>query len=273
MNQGNPFGGRGGFGFGGGPGGGLGGGLAGPVPRDLGVLLGIIFVTFSMQFFSALDWFPDLLRLTPAVWKNGFLWQVVTYPFVGFGPPNFWFLLELLILFMFGKDVLSRLGRRGFWRLLIVTSAVAGLVAVAVTLLGQLVGGAETLPSAMILMQGQRMLLTILIAAFATMNRSATILLFFVLPIQARWFLPLEIVFAFLGFLSTHDFAGFVGICVAVGFTFGWLTGWRRQDWVRSFRMQVQQAWLKLRLAWLRKRRGIHIVEKKDPSKKDPWLH
>ena len=263
MNRDNPFGGGGGIGF----------GLTGPVPRDLWILLGVIFATFSMQFFSALAWLPNLLRLTPAVWQNGFIWQIVTYPFIGFGAPNFWFLLELLILFMFGRDVLYRLGRKGFWRLLIVTSAVAGLVAVAVSLLAQWVGGPDTLRTAMILMQGQRMLLTILIAAFATMNRSATILLFFVLPIQARWFLPLEIVFAFLGFLSTHDFAGFVGICVAVGFTFGWLTGWRRQEWTRSLRLRAQQAWLKLRLTWLRKRRGIHVVPKEDPSKRDPWLH
>ena len=265
MNQGNPFGGRGGIGFG--------GGLTGPVPRDLWILLGVVFATFSMQFFSALAWFPALLRLTPDVWQRGFIWQLFTYPFVGFGAPSFWFLLELLILFMFGRDVLYRLGRKGFWRLLVVTSAVAAVVAVFISLVALWIGGPQALATAMVLMQGQRMLLVILIAAFATINRSATILLFFVLPIQARWFLPLEIVFAFLGFLSTKDLAGFLGICAAVGFTFGWLTGWRRQEWWRSLRLRAHQAWLKMRLAWLRKRRGIHVVPKDSGSKKDPWLH
>jgi len=265
MSPGDPFGNRAGMGFG--------GGLTGPVPRDLWILLGIIFVSFSMQFFSALAWMPALFRLTPDVWQRGFIWQIFTYPFIGFGAPNIWFLLELLILFMFGRDVLYRLGRKGFWRLMIVTSAVAAVVAVIVSLLAFWVGGVEVLLSAMMLMQGQRMLLTILIAAFATMNRSATIMLFFVLPIQARWFLPLEIVFAFLGFLSTHDLAGFLGICAAVAFTFGWLTGWRGQGGFRSLRLRAQQAWLKLRLAWMRKRSGIHVVPRDDRSKKDPWLH
>lgn len=252
--------------------GGFVGGLSGPVPRDLWILLGVIFATFSLQFFRSTAWIPALLRLTPSVWQRGFLWQLVTYPYVGMGLPNFWFLLELLILFMFGRDVLVRLGRRQFWRLLAITSIVAAAVAVIVALVGRWIGGVEAIGTAFFLMQGQRMVLTILIAAFATLNRNATILLFFVLPIQARWFLPLEIVFAFLGFLGTHDFAGFIGLCVAVGFTFGSLTGWRSTGWWRETRLRAYQAWLKVRLSWMRKRRGLHIVDDKD-SKKDPWLH
>ena len=122
------------------------------------------------------------------------------------------------------------------------------------------------------MMQGQRMIVTILIAAFATLNRNATILLFFVVPIQARWFLLLEIVFAFLAFLSSHDLAGFLGICAAVGFTFGSLTGWRTQGWWLQTRLRAQQQWMKIRLAWLRRRRGLHVV-KGDKPNDDPWLH
>ena len=70
-------------------------------------------------------------------------------------------------------------------------------------------------------MQGQQILAVVLVAAFATLNRDATILLFFVLPMPARWFLWLEIVFGFLGFLGTHDLPGFLGICAAVGITYG----------------------------------------------------
>ena len=57
----------------------------------------------------------------------------------------------------------------------------------------------------------------IVIAAFATLYGNATILLFFVLPIQAKWFLLLEIVFAFMGFLGSGDLGGFLGIVAAVG--------------------------------------------------------
>ena len=52
----------------------------------------------------------------------------------------------------------------------------------------------------------------------ATINRRATIYLI-ILPIEARWFLGIEVLFAFMGFLVTHDLAGFLGICAAVGAT------------------------------------------------------
>lgn len=248
-------------------------GLSGPVPRDLWILLGVVFGTFTLQFFRATAWLPELLRLTPLVWRRGFLWQLATYPFIGMGAPNFWFVLELLILFLFGRSVLVRLGSRGFWKLLVSATVAAGVAAVMVGVLWDLVTGPEPLPpTTLILMQGQRMVLTILIAAFATMNQHATILLFFVLPIQARWFLFLEILFAFLGFLGTHDLAGFIGLCVAVGFTYGALTGWRTQGWTRRARLRLQQQWLSLKLKWMRKRRGIHVVRDED-DRPGPWLH
>jgi membrane associated rhomboid family serine protease len=264
MNRGNPFGGR--------HPSGIGGGLTGPIPTDLWFLLGLILFTLTLGSFQASQGFTLLMRLTPWVWMRGFIWQLVSYPFVAVGGSGpFWLLIEMVILFMFGRDVLTRLGRKEFWKLLLSATLVAGVAAVLVGMLIHLVAGAAALGNSFVLMQGQRMILTVLIAAFATMNRNATILLFFVLPIQARWFLLLEIVFAFLAFLSTHDLAGFIGICVAVAFTFGALTGWRTQGWILQWRLRAHQLWLKLRLAWLRRRRGLHIV--RDEDKKDPWLH
>ena len=267
---------RGGNPFQGGRGAGIGGdfmGLSGPVPRDLWILLGVVFGTFTLQFFQGTAWLPALLRLTPLVWRSGFLWQLATYPFIGMGAPNFWFVLELLILFLFGRSVLARLGSRGFWKLLLSATLVAGVVAALVGVLSDVMTGpGPPPPTTLILMQGQRMVLTILIAAFATLNQHATILLFFVLPIQARWFLFLEILFAFLGFLGTPDLAGFIGLCVAVGFTYGALTGWRTQNWVRRARLRLQQQWLSLKLKWMRKRRGIHVV-RDDDDRPGPWLH
>jgi hypothetical protein len=99
---------------------GLGGfaGTSAPPPVDLLLVLAAVFVTFSMQFFETTAVVPALLRLTPAVLR-GFVWQLVTYPFVGTGGASIWFLLELLILFWFGRDVWWRLSRRRFWRLIL----------------------------------------------------------------------------------------------------------------------------------------------------------
>lgn len=265
MSSRDPFGGRRPAGFG--------GGLTGPIPTDLWVLLGLILFTLTLTSFDATRGLIEWFRLTPLVWLRGFVWQIATYPFVAVGATSpIWFLIEIVILFMFGRDVLRRLGRRQFWKLLVVTAAVAGGVATVVGILIHWIAGLEALRGAFLLMQGQRMIVTILIAAFATMNRNATIMLFFVLPIQARWFLLLEIVFAFLAFLSSHDLAGFLGICAAVGFTFGSLTGWRTQGWLLQARLRAREQWLRLRLAWLRRRRGLHVI-KGDKSDDDPWLH
>lgn len=258
------FGGAGGMG-------GMGGGLTGPVPRDIWLLLATILVTFSLRFFAGTAILAALLKLTPLVWQRGFVWQLVTYPFAGTGPPSFWFVLELLILFMFGRDVYLRLGRRGFWRLLIVTSLVAAVAAAAIQALFQLAGSPPG-PTAFALMQGQHMLLVILIAAFATLHGQATIYLFFVLPVQARWFLGLEILFAFLGYLGTRDLSGFLGICIAVGFAWMTLKPGPAELGLRELWLRLQASWIRLRLGWLRKRRGFHVVqgEKKDS---DPWVH
>ncbi len=252
-------------------------GLTGPVPQDLWILLGLVLGTFSLRFFAATAWLPELLELTPSVWQRGFLWQLVTYPFVGSGAPGFWFLISLLILFLFGRNVLLQLGPRHFWKLLVYSAGAAALVAVVVTLLDiGLTGAAPEIP--FLLMQGQNMLLAVLVAAFATLNRDATILLFFVLPIQARWFLFLEILFAFMGFLGLArmgnlDLAGFLGICAAVGFTFGHLTSWRSLGAMRELRLQMLQLWIRLRLAWMKRKRGFRVVKDDSDGKRGPWVH
>ena len=91
---------------------------------------------FSLQFFEGAAILPALLRLTPAVFR-GFVWQIATYPAIGWGASGLWFLLELLILFWFGRDVFWRLGRQRFWLLLVraAVGAALGLLG-----LGALVG-------------------------------------------------------------------------------------------------------------------------------------
>ena len=251
------------------------GGFAGPPPRDLLVLLAVLFVTFTLQFFRLTAVIPSLLRLTPWVWQRGLLWQLATYPFVGFGRPDFWFLLELLILFWFGRDVYRQLGRVTFWRLAVVGSAVAAVLAVIVDLVMSL--GGLGAPQPFVLMQGQRMLLALFIAAFATLNAHATIYFMFVLPIQARWFLWLEILIAFLGFLSTGDFPGFVGITAAVALTFGTLSrGGLARSWLQT-RLRIQQWWLRTRLDRRRRQRNLTVIrgdkDRRPHDDGDRWVN
>jgi len=223
------------------------------------LLLAAVFVTFSMQFFESTALVPALLRLTPAV-LSGFVWQLVAYPFVGAGGASIWFLLELLVLFWFGRDVFWRLGRRRFWRLILVTAVVAATVALLAHVLMGLAGGESTAP--FITMQGHRMLITILIAAFATLYGEATILLFFVLPLKARWFLWLEILAAFVfGLLPYKDLAGFLGVSAAVFVVWSSLRSGGLKMTLHDWRKRLERWILERRLARLRGRRRFDVVD------------
>ncbi len=255
-------------------------GLAGPPPRDLAAILAVLFVTYTLQFFAATALVPALLRLTPLVLR-GFVWQLATYPFAGYGPASLWFLFELLILYWFGRDVFLGLGRRRFWQLIAWAAIGAAVVAVATLALATLLANrSEGLGLAFPpgghfpLLQGQRVLLAIFIAAFATANRRATILLFFVLPIEARWFLGIEILFAFVGFLQTGDFAGFLGICTAVGLAFLYVRDGGIGRGLRQTRLRLERRFIQYRLDRLKKRRGLRVVPgDRGDVRRGPWTH
>lgn len=237
----------------------LGGGpFSGPVPRDLVALVATLFVTFAAQFFAATAPLVELLRLTPAVWLSGFLWQLATYPFAGDGAPSAWFLLTLLFLYWFARDVRLLLGAARFWRLLVTSAAVAAGVAIAVRLgLGDVAGPLRSEPFAM--MQGQWILSTLTMAAFALLFRERTILLFFILPIRAAWFLPLELVLAFIAFLGNRDFAALAGLFAGVA-TVAWSLGSSRGLTPRELRLRLERWWLERRMARLRRKSGFRVV-------------
>jgi hypothetical protein len=259
---------------------GLGGAWARP-PRDLVILLAVLFLTYALQFFESTAVVPALLRLWPLS-ASLVPWQLVTYPFVGTGG-GLGFLIELAVLYMFGCDAFYGLGRKHFWRLLLLAAIVAGAVALLVQVL--VAPRMPTWPSDFPLLQGQRVLLSILVAAYATAYGSNTIYLMFVLPIQARHFLWIEIAFAFVGFLPSHDLAGFCGICAAVATAYlyvrssGRLGRGLRHAWKR-----IEYWWLAGRLERMRRRRGLRVVRgsgggagggggPRGPGERGPLIH
>lgn len=248
--------------------GGLGSGA--PVPTDVVVLLVVLFVTYALQFFRATAVIPALLRLGPSV-LGGAVWKLATYPFAGFGGPSVWFLLELLMIFWFGRDVFLFLGRRRFWRLLAWATLGAGVVASLTQLMLMLLGLATSPELMFHIMQGQYFVLAFLIAAFANVNGDATILLFFVLPVKARWFLWIEALIAFVVFLGSKDFAGFVGICTALAIVTALLGAGGPRGALRRLRLRWDRLLVQLRLARLRSRRRFDVYE--GGSDRDRWVH
>ena len=254
-------------------------GLGGPVPPDLVVLLAVLLTTSSLHFFDATRWIPALLELSSASWRQLEVWRVVTYPFIGVVMNGFWFLVGLLFLYSFGRDAFFGLGRKHFWRMILWSAIGGALVAIATDLLF-----ARMLPAGALylLMQGQLFLFAVFFAAFGTAHRDATILIFFVIPMPARWCIPLEILGAFMGFLFTHDLAGFLGLCAAMGLTAFYLRsggsvgGGRRR--LREIRLRIERWWLQRRLDRNRKKRGFRVISGEGQRgdgevRKGPWVH
>jgi len=240
------------------------GGLA-PAPPDILFLIAALFVSFSLSAFDSTNIFVLLLQLTPAVWNYGFLWQIVTYPLAA-EFSGFFFLIALFMVYQFGSAPFRRLGRKEFWKVFLLATVAGGVAAVATQLLLQVLQIAQR--ADFTLMQGERMTLAIVTALFATLFSSSTILFFFILPIPARALLWIELVIAFVAFLATKDFAGFVGIAVAVGTVYAWITGKgpRRALAELERRFQVWRA--RRRYEQLKKKSGMRVV-----GKDGPWVN
>ncbi len=233
-----------------------------PAP-DLVALLVVVFATYSLQFFEATAVVPAVLRLSPAVWRLGWAWQLLTYALVGFGGPSPWILLELLVTYWFGQAVRSRLGRRRFWTVLLAASAGSSVVAALVQVAAAAVMGGTPTALPFQLMQGQRILLTIMVAAFATLWGDATILLFFVVPLQARWCLWLGVLLAFVAYLGSKDLAGFAGICAGTAITALVLAPSRGRR-LRTLWLEWRRRRISRRLDRLARRRGMRVVRRDD---------
>jgi hypothetical protein len=238
-------------------GGGFGAG-ASPPPRDILIILGVVFGTFALQFFSATAVVPALLGLGPWLFR-GAVWQLLTYPFVGGGPVSLWFLVSLLLIFLFGRDVYWRVGRTRFWSHLIQVTATSGVVAALIEALAMAVGNPSQVP--FILMQGQYVLVTVFIATYATLFADRTILLFFVVPIQARWFIWIEFLVAVMGYLGTKDLGGFAGITTAIALSWILLRPGGPARVVDDFRLRTRRMWLEWRLARMRRDRDFDVID------------
>jgi membrane associated rhomboid family serine protease len=247
------------------------GGLTGPIPRDLLVLFGVLFATFSLSFFGTTKRLIELLLLSPDVWR-GYVWQIVTYPFVGIG--GLFFLLTLIFLYMFARDVFYGLGRRHFWRLVLAAAIGSALIALLVDALMRLAGWPAG--NSFALMQGQSFFWALFIAAYATANRGATIYLI-IFPIEARWFLALEALMIFIGFLFTKDLPGLFGMYTALGIGVGYIRSGGKGIRLRELRLRMERRWIQWKLD--RGKRKFRVIPgDRDRGgngevRKGPWVH
>jgi len=233
-------------------------------PADLVALLAVLFATFVLQFFAATAALPAALRLTPGVWTGWQLWRLVSYPFVGFGVPDLWFVLELVILFFFARDVRARLGRRRFWTMCVGVGAAGGVAASLAAAAWPALAHGLGMPFQ--LMQGQRLLMAVMLAAFAALAPDTVVYLFFVLPVRALYFPLVGLGLAFVGFLATRDLPGLVGVATATGAAWMWV----RPGTFRRWRLTIERRVARARLRRLERRRGWRVL---DGGARGPTVH
>jgi membrane associated rhomboid family serine protease len=239
---------------------GFGAAFAERAPGDLVALLAVVFATYAMQFFATTAGVPESLRLDPLAWRGWQLWRVVAYPLAGYGPASVWILLELLVLYWFARDLRAGLGARRFWSLLAVAGIAAGAAAVALDALAAFTFGQLT-PEPFSLMQGQRTLIAIAIAAFASRNADAVIYLFFVLPVRAGAFVWISVLIAFTGFLATKDLGGLAGLWTATAIAFARARPAGGRTTLGRLRLRWNEAILRWRLDRLRRRSRFRVVD------------
>jgi hypothetical protein len=249
----------------------MGFGSGGRPYRDVLILIGVLFVTYSMARLGVTA--MQYAYLSTDVFRAGHLWRLLTYAFAGFPTQgSIWFLITLLILYWFSQDVYRALGQKSF-RWMLLSSVLAASIAATLTQLILTFLGAGAVVDFYPLMQGQYVMATIMIAAFAVLYGHATIYFMFVIPIRARWFLWIEILLAFMGYLDSRDFAGFVGLCAAVGMTYSVLTTGSLRRTLKEIRLRVERRYLELKMKRLRARRGMRIVKKDDDVHRGPWVN
>ena len=171
-----------------------------PVTITLLIINAVAFVFQNM----AVHWLPgfpvsSLFALSVEGLRHGYVWQLLTYQFMHGGLLHL--LLNCWVIYMFGREVESALGRKHFLALYFSSGVIGGLLQVlGAVLWPSHFGGAVVGASAGAFG---------LIAAFSMLypDRVLTLLLFFVLPIslRARTLLILSGLIAVFGIVFPTD--------------------------------------------------------------------
>jgi membrane associated rhomboid family serine protease len=170
---------------------GFGGGLS-RLGKQLLMLYAIIYFIELILFHWLQLPTVRLLQLYPVTHSDFHFWQVLTSPFIHDPSAPIGFLLNCLVLYFFMNPIEYALGRQNFLKLFY-----------AAALGGALCGAAFSAVSGFSLpFSGMMPSLLALIVVFGLMIPDATVLLFFILPIQAKYIAYGTVIITALTFLA-----------------------------------------------------------------------
>ena len=219
--------------------------------------VGVFLVTALIP--SAFGWLSYLLGLTPRLTVTRFmLWQPFTYMFLHGGVGHI--LFNMLILWMFGVQLERLWGSRFFLRFYFVAGLGAAIVTVAVSLL-PFSFSAATYATITIGASGA---IYGLLMAFALYYPETPILMFFLFPVPAKYFV---MILGAIAFISTPRYGDGVGHITHLG---GLLAGYlylsrlrvasgRRFGFGRlGIMADIKYRYLKWKMGRLRKKFDVH---------------
>ncbi len=215
----------------------------GGISKAVKYLLYVNAGVFLLEFL----WGAELIHifgLTPAMVKQGFIWQIFTYMFLHGG--FFHILFNMFALWMFGCEIERAWGTREFVKYYFITGVGAGILTF-------LLSFNSTVPTI-----GASGAIFGVLVAFAMMFPDRPIYLYFLLPIKAKY---LVIFFAvielFASFQHTSD--GIGHFAHLGGMVIGYI--YIKSDWriFRFFRLSRYLGYLKE----LRYKRRMKVIDKK----------
>ncbi len=172
------------------------------------IVLNVIafFVQAAMgQTVSGRRFIATYFALSPEGLASGYIWQLITFQFLHGGLGHL--LINQLIIYMFGRAVEQRLGRVTFVKLYLLSGLVGGLVQVVgaffapAALGGSLVGASAGASG--------------LIVAYAMLEPNGLVLLYFIIPLRAKYLAIGAAVIESLLLLNSLQSTDYGGIRVA----------------------------------------------------------
>jgi len=158
------------------------------------VNVAVFFVQLAVEQFTRFST-GRYLALSLNGLAHGWLWQLFTYQFLHAGPVHLFF--NCWAIYVFGHDVEDALSRKSYLTLYLGSGVVGGLFQ---TLAGLLLGGYHSAP-----VVGASAAAFGLVAAYAMLFPDRQILLFFILPLRAKYLLILSALLALYGILRPGD--------------------------------------------------------------------
>jgi membrane associated rhomboid family serine protease len=227
-----------------------------PAPRGLVVSLAERGNTILAQTFNRYGLFTTIFGLIPVVIVSfGWVWQVFSYMFLHGGFLHLFFNMYALLLF--GRPLEQRWGKSRFFSFYIFTGVGAGIVTFIWHLSGWLIFG--NTPSMFIPTIGASGAILGLILAFGLEFPDVRLLLFFIIPVRARY-----AAFIFGGitifFMATQRMAGVAHLTHLAGLLFGYIFYvWRIKNRGRS---RASGAGIKARILEVKQRKSESLTDR-----------